>query len=135
MKSIGITLIIIVVVFGGIMLLSLLRGNNSSNGSDGGNVRVNNVSIVDGRQIVKIRAKGGYQPRQSVAKAGVPTAIEFDTNGTFDCSSFIRIPSMGISQSLGSSGTTTIDLGTPVAGKLQGSCGMGMYPFEIVFSN
>ena len=132
MKSIGIILIVIVVVFGGFMILSLINGSNDSNG---GSSQLNNVSVVDGKQIVKIRAKGGYQPRQSVAKAGIPTVIEFDTDGTFDCSSFIRIPSMGISKSLRSSGTTSIDLGTPTAGKLQGSCGMGMYPFEIVFSN
>ena len=132
MKSIGIILIVIVVVFGGFMILSLINGSNDSNG---GSSQLNNVSVVDGKQIVKIRAKGGYQPRQSVAKAGIPTVIEFDTDGTFDCSSFIRIPSMGISKSLRSSGTTSIDLGTPTAGKLQGSCGMVMYPFEIVFSN
>ena len=132
MKSIGIILIVIVVVFGGFMILSLINGSNDSNG---GGSQLNNFSDVDGKQIVKIRAKGGYQPRQSVAKAGIPTVIEFDTDGTFDCSSFIRIPSMGISKSLRSSGTTSIDLGTPTAGKLQGSCGMGMYPFEIVFSN
>ena len=114
------------------MLLSLVNGG--SDGS-GGNISPNNVSIVDGKQVVVITAKGGYQPRQSVAKAGLPTVIEFNTNGTFDCSSFIRIPSMGISKSLASSGTTMVDLGTPAAGKLQGSCGMGMYPFEIVFSN
>jgi len=60
----------------------------------------NNVSIIDGQQVIDITAKGGYTPRTSVAKAGLPTIVRFITNGTFDCSSFIRIPSMGISKAL-----------------------------------
>ena len=93
----------------------------------------NNVTVVDGRQIVEIRAKGGFLPRQSVAKADLPTVLRFDTNGTFDCSSVVRIPSMNVRQNLPPSGTTDIDLGSPKAGILYGSCGMGMYPFEIDF--
>ena len=84
-------------------------------------------------QIVEIQAKGGYTPRKSIAKAGVPTIIRFNTNGTFDCSSSVRIPSMSIYKSLPMSGTTDIDLGVQKVGTLNGSCGMGMYPFEIEF--
>jgi len=94
---------------------------------------VNNVSIVDGKQIIEINAKGGYTPRKSIAKAGVPTILRFNTKGTFDCSSSIRIPSMNIFKNLPQSGTTDIDLGTNKTGTLGGSCGMGMYPFEIEF--
>lgn len=93
----------------------------------------NNVSIVDGKQIIEISAKGGYQPRKSIAKAGIPTIIRFNTKGTFDCSSSVRIPSMNISQVLPQSGSTDIDIGTQQVATLQGSCGMGMYPFEIDF--
>lgn len=93
----------------------------------------NNVTVVDGKQIIEIDAKGGYLPRKSVAKAGVPTVIRFNTANTFDCSSSIRIPSMDISKILPSSGSTDIDVGTPSAGPLKGSCGMGMYPFEVEF--
>lgn len=93
----------------------------------------NNVSIVEGKQIIEIQAKGGYTPRKSIAKAGIPTVLRFNTNGTFDCSSSVRIPSMNIFKSLPQSGSTDIDLGTQKAGTLNGSCGMGMYPFEISF--
>jgi plastocyanin domain-containing protein len=93
----------------------------------------NNVSLVEGKQIIEITAKGGYQPRQSIAKAGIPTIIRFNTRGTFDCSSAVRIPSLNISQSLPQSGTTDIDIGSSQLGTLQGSCGMGMYPFEVEF--
>jgi plastocyanin domain-containing protein len=93
----------------------------------------NNVSIVDGKQIIEIQAKGGYTPRKSIAKAGIPTILRMNTKGTFDCSSSIRIPSMNLFKSLPQSGVTDIDLGTQKAGVVNGSCGMGMYPFEIDF--
>ncbi len=94
-----------------------------------------NVSIVNGTQIIEIRAKGGYTPRISVARAGIPTTLRFNTNGTFDCSASVRLPSMGISEILPNSGTKDISLGSPKAGTLQGTCGMGMYPFEIQFQS
>lgn len=94
---------------------------------------VNNVSIINGKQIIEIRAKGGYRPIHSFAKAGMPTILRVDTNGTFDCSSSIRIPSMNIGQNLPMSGTTDIDLGVQKVGIFQGTCGMGMYPFDIKF--
>jgi len=92
-----------------------------------------NVSIVDGVQIVEIQARGGYWPRKSVARAGIPTVIRFNTTGTFDCSSSVRIPSLDISKILPQSGATDIDIGTHATSTLQGTCGMGMYPFEVSF--
>lgn len=90
-----------------------------------------NVSIVDGQQIIEIKAKGGYMPRVSTAKAGIPTVLKFDTQGTFDCSSAVTIPSMNISKNLPPSGVTEISLGELKEGVLNGTCGMGMYPFQI----
>lgn len=94
---------------------------------------INNVSIIDGKQIIEINARGGYQPRKSIAKVGIPTIIRFNTEGTFDCSSVVRIPSMNISKSLPQTGVIDIDIGINKLGTLQGSCGMGMYPFEVEF--
>jgi plastocyanin domain-containing protein len=93
----------------------------------------NNVTMEDGKQIVVINAKGGYLPRTSSAKAGIPTILRFDTNGTFDCSSSVRIPSLNISKVLPQNGTTDIDIGNPQTATLQGVCGMGMYRFEVDF--
>ncbi|MFA5888914.1 MAG: hypothetical protein WCW47_02590 [Candidatus Paceibacterota bacterium] len=129
MKGITISIIIAVGLIGAVLIL----GKNKSGPGEG--IPVNNVTIVDGKQIIEIQAKGGYSPRKSVAKAGIPTIIRFNTAGTFDCSSFVRIPSMNISQNLSQSGTTDIDLGSPTVAILQGMCGMGMYPFEINFTN
>ena len=93
----------------------------------------NNVSVIDGKQIIQIKAKGGFSPVHSVAKAGIPTILRVDTNGTFDCSSVVRIPSLNISENLPMSGVTDIEIGSHKISKLQGTCGMGMYPFDIKF--
>lgn len=128
MKSTIISIIIAVVFIGGAFVISR-KGDTTEVPN------ANNVSIVDGKQIIEIKAKGGYYPRKSVAKAGVPTILRLDTNGTFDCSSSVRIPSMDISKNLPQSGTTDIDIGSQEVTILQGTCGMGMYPFEIEFKS
>ncbi len=128
MKYTIISIIIAIALIGGVIVL----GKNKSSGTEN-NVPANNVSIVDGKQIIEIRAKGGYAPRKSVAKAGVPTILRVNTEGTFDCSSSVRIPKLNISQNLPQSGVTDIDLGSSTVGVLNGTCGMGMYPFEIEF--
>jgi len=111
------------------------RGGPNQKAGDENVASENNVTIENGFQIVEIKAKGGYIPRTSVVKAGIPTILRFNTNGTFDCSSSVRIPSLNISKSLPASGQTDIELPSSSASTLKGSCGMGMYPFEIVFQN
>lgn len=94
---------------------------------------INNVSVVDDKQMIVLKAKGGFSPIHSIAKAGIHTILRLDTNGTFDCSSVVRIPSLNISENLPLSGSTDIDIGEQKIGTLQGTCGMGMYPFDIKF--
>ena len=125
-------IIIAGVLIGGAILLTN-KGNSSTSTQTAVEENIHNVSIVDGKQIIEIKAKGGYSPRVSTAKANMPTVLRFDTNGTFDCSASVRIPSMNLSKILPNSGTTDIDLGNPKLGTLQGTCGMGMYPFQINF--
>jgi plastocyanin domain-containing protein len=96
-------------------------------------VSENNVTIVDGVQIVELFAKGGYSPQKSVATSGIPTILRITTSGTFDCSSIIRVPALNITKTLPPTGSLDIDLGIPKKGVFTGSCGMGMYPFEIDF--
>lgn len=128
MKATVISMVAVVVLIGGVFVM--LSNSNSSQTAN-----ANNVSIVDGKQVVTINAKGGYQPRKSLAKAGIPTVVRFNTEGTFDCSSSIRIPSLGISKVLPQTGSTDIDIGNQKSGTLQGLCGMGMYQFEIKFTD
>ena len=127
MKATYISIGFVILLVGGAFVLTL---NNSSRPEP----VPHNVSIVDGKQIIEIKTKGGYFPRNSVAKAGMPTVLRFNTSGTFDCSSSIRIPSMGISKLLPQTGATDIDIGSSTAAILQGSCGMGMYPFQVEFN-
>lgn len=119
------------ILFGGILFLGgkdqKIKNENVS--------QTNNVKLENGFQIIEIKAKGGYLPRTSVAQAGLPTILRFNTNGTFDCSSSVRIPSFNISQSLPISGFTDIELPSSNLGTLKGTCGMGMYPFEVVFND
>lgn len=128
-----VAIIIAGVIIGGAILLT--RGGSSSQATTQEKGSIENVSIVDGKQVIEIKAKGGYTPRVSIAKANMPTILRFYTNGTFDCSSSVRIPSMNITKVLPQSGTTDIDLGTVKLGSLQGTCGMGMYPFEVEFQS
>jgi len=128
MKATSISIIIVIVlIVGGVLIL------NKNTAEIKPTINANNVTIVDGKQIIEINAKGGYQPQKSVAKEGIPTIIRFNTNGTFDCSSFVSIPNMGISKNLPQSGITDIDIGTHTVSTLNGACGMGMYPFEVEF--
>lgn len=130
MKTTTIAAVILAIgLIGGAALLS----NKGSSNSGGNEPQKNNVTIEAGTQIVEIRAKGGFTPRKSVAQTGTPTTLRLNTEGTFDCSSSIRIPSLNISQNLPQSGVTDIALGPQVKGVLHGTCGMGMYPFEIDF--
>lgn len=128
MKSTVIALIIGGALIIGAYLFSHSPRVGSPAVSDG-----SNVSIVDGVQIISIDAKGGYTPEKTIAKAGIETIIRFNTAATFDCSAAVRIPSLDVTQTLPQSGSTDIAVGVPEPGPLQGSCGMGMYPFEVVF--
>ncbi|TSD01984.1 MAG: hypothetical protein Athens071424_227 [Parcubacteria group bacterium Athens0714_24] len=95
----------------------------------------NNVSIVDGKQIIEISAKGGYSPRNTTAKANIPTVLRIKTQGTFDCSSALVIPSIGYRKNLPSSGETDIELPLQKTGSIiKGFCTMGMYSFKINFN-
>ena len=127
------------IIFGSLIIASGLMvvavNYSSSNNNDSLGIDGDNVSVVDGIQIITLRARGGYQPRNSVAKAGIPTVIRFVTNNTYDCSSFVRFPSLNILKTLPPTGTTDVNIGSQEAISLKGSCGMGMYPFQVDFKS
>ncbi len=128
MKTTIISILIAVVLIGGAVLL----GNKSSTKSEG--EAVNNVTVVDGKQIIEIDVKGGYSPRITTAKADIPTVIKMKTSGTFDCSSALTIPSLSYRTNLPQSGVTEIEVpAQKVGSNLQGICAMGMYNFAVNF--
>jgi plastocyanin domain-containing protein len=92
-----------------------------------------NVKIENGIQEINIDTRLGYKPLKTKAKSGIPTKINFQTDSTFDCSLALRIPDIKYAKNLKPTGTESVDLGTSTAGKLYGTCSMGMYYFEIDF--
>lgn len=93
-----------------------------------------NVSIVDGKQIIEINVRGGYSPRQTIARANAPTVIRFVTKGTFDCSAAVSIPAVGYRKNLPQTGTTDVVIPPQAPGTtLQGLCAMGMYDMAVNF--
>lgn len=129
MKATFMSILIAVILIGGAFLLA-----NSNSRTAGFVENANNVTIENGKQIIEISARGGYYPQKSTAKAGIPTVLRFRTSSTFDCSASVRIPSLDISKLLPQTGVTDIELGSQQVATLDGSCGMGMYPFEVIFT-
>lgn len=125
--------VMIAVILGGGILWYILSGTNNPTPTNG--EPSSNVSVVDGKQIIDIIAKGGYAPRTMIAKAGMPTVLRIKTQGTFDCSSGLTIPKLKYQKSLPATGVEEITVNSDQAqGTLQGVCSMGMYSFKIVFN-
>ena len=128
-----------IIIAGGIIGGAIIFTSDNSSGSGttnaGANGAVSNVNIdAKGKQVIEISARGGYSPRETSAKAGVPTIIKVKTQNTFDCSSILKIPSMGYQKVLPSTGETLIEIPPQQKGTvLNAFCGMGMYRFEIRF--
>ena len=123
---------ILVVVAGALIGGAILFAGSS--GGKGTAASVANVSVREGKQVVEIDAKGGYTPKLTVAKAGMLTVLRMKTNGTFDCSASVVIPSLSYRQFLPSTGNTDIEVPPQQSGTtLQGLCAMGMYHFAVQF--
>ena len=59
-----------------------------------------NVEIRDGVQYVTVIAQGGYSPRVSHTKGGLPTTLLVKTDGTYDCSASLFVRSVGFQKIL-----------------------------------
>lgn len=130
-KNTIISIIISIALIGG----TLYYISNRSASSSGEVMQSKNVEIVDGVQYVTITAKGGYSPRLTEIKGGLPTKLVVKTNGTYDCSLSLVVRSVGFQKILQSTGEEIIDLGILKTGEeVQGVCGMGMYSFQIKVS-
>ena len=130
-KNTIISIIISIALIGGTLYFISDRSSSS-----GGEVaQSQNVEIRDGIQYVTVTAKGGYSPRVTEIKGGLPTKLVVKTDGTYDCSASLVVRSAGFQKILQSTGEEVIDLGLPKSGdKVQGVCGMGMYNFQIKVS-
>ena len=105
------------------------RDHNTPSTSDRTEVRLEN-----GVQIIDVTAKGGYTPSFIKAQADLPTELHITTNGTYDCSSSLRIPALGYESLLKPTGTEIVSVPADRAnGVLKGTCAMGMYTFDVAF--
>ncbi|KND50527.1 MAG: hypothetical protein AB202_02655 [Parcubacteria bacterium C7867-007] len=119
-----------------VLLAALIIGGAIAFGgkSTSSNQMVQNVSMEGEKQIIEIDAKGGYSPKLTTAKAGVPTILRLKTNGTYDCSSAVSVPALGFQKTLEATGVTDIEVSSQLAqGTLEGVCAMGMYNFSVKF--
>ncbi len=95
----------------------------------------NNVITGDNKQTITIKAKGGYEPRNTTAKADTATTLKIQTNGTFDCSSSLVIPSLKYRKNLPPTGETTVEIQPQKSGtSIRGLCSMGMFNFTLNFN-
>lgn len=127
--------IAIAVIVGGLLVAGAVMFSGGDKSATNNIASVENVVVEEGKQVVTLSAKGGYSPRVSQAKADIPTVLKMETKATFDCSSALSIPALGYQGNLPPNGVTEIEVPPQIAGtKLRGSCGMGMYNFEIDFN-
>lgn len=130
-KNTIISIVISIVLISGIFYVV----SDRSASSDGEITQSQNIEIRNGVQYVTIIAKGGYSPRITEIKEGLPTKLVVKTDGTYDCSASLVVRSVGFQKILQPTGEEIIDLGIPKSGeKVQGVCGMGMYNFQIKVS-
>lgn len=128
-KNITLSVALGLLIVSGSVYLSI---SNSSDPQTSNITETQNVEVRDGIQYVTIVARGGYSPRQTTIQPDLPTKLIVKTDGTFDCSAALVVRSANFKKILKPSGEEVIDLGTPKTGdKIQGTCSMGMYNFQI----
>lgn len=124
--------ILAIIVAGGIIGAALLYGTGAFTPEV---ASTENVSTENGTQVITVTARDKYAPHLTAAKAGVPTVLRMETNGTLDCSLSLTIPSIGYRQMLPTTGTTDIPLPAQQAGAtVRGICAMGMKNFAVQFN-
>jgi len=92
------------------------------------------VVVENGIQYINVFARSGYSPRQIKAKANMPTVLQMETKGTYDCTTAFTIPQLSYRTYLPATGITKIDIPKDkTIGSLTGTCSMGMYYFTVNF--
>ncbi len=128
MKKIFITLSIVL----SLGLIWVALSMNSEPATQGLDV----VRIENNTQYIRILARGGYSPKQINATANMPTVLEIETKGTYDCSAALTIPKLGYSQFLPPSGVTKVEVPkNQTSDSLDLTCSMGMYNSVINFNS
>lgn len=135
MIAAGISISILLII----VSIFLIGNGNSDNiaGASKATLGANTVGTVntEGKQILELVAKGGYSPNVINAKANTDSVLRVKTNSTFDCTSTVNIPALGINKNLPSTGTTDIAIKAQAPGaEIVGTCAMGMFRFTLKFT-
>lgn len=87
-----------------------------------------NVRLIGGVQTADIVVfPTSYTPNYIQVKAGAPVRLNLTPSGGLGCTSFFRIPSLGITKKLAQGATETVEFIPQSPGKLIFTCSMGMY--------
>lgn len=117
-----------------IVFAALLIGGTVIFSGGGIPTKAQNVTREGETQVIAISAKGGYVPKLTTADANMPSVLRVTTDGTYDCSSSLRIPTLQVSKVMEPTGVTEIAIPPQQPGtELKGTCAMGMYNFSIKF--
>jgi sulfite exporter TauE/SafE/copper chaperone CopZ len=112
--------------------LNLLGLSTGGSGAAAGRTASSNVTVVDGAQTVRMtQTPRGYSPADTVIYAGLPTTWIIEGTSPFDCSAFLRVPSLGVEVDL-AKGSNTVALPAMEAGDVPFTCVMGMYSGTLI---
>lgn len=131
-------ILIILCVIGSLGLVGLLfwsEGKSVPQSTPINTPVIPTLRMEGGVQIIHVFARAGYEPNVIEAKAGIPTRLEVETKGTYDCSAVFTIPSLQYRKMLPPTGVTVVDI--PVqkpGGQVHALCAMGMYTLDMNFN-
>lgn len=130
-KTLGVTAIVVSIL---VIVTALVLNPPSVAKGDNNNVgKV--IAETNGKQLIHITAKAGFTPNSFIAESQKPIILRVSTKNTFDCTSTISIPTLGINKTLPFSGITDIEIPAQASGStITGTCSMGMYSFSIKVS-
>jgi P-type Cu+ transporter len=84
------------------------------------------AELREGRQVVKVTVRGGYDPSVIRVRKGVPLRIVFDRREASECSARVVFPDFGVGKALPAFSTTAVELTPDQTGEFGFACGMNM---------
>ena len=82
--------------------------------------------IENGVQIVEMTQAVGYSPNRLIIKKDIPVKWLINSTNPYTCSSYLVVPSLGISKAL-QEGNNVIEFTPTKTGTIKFTCSMGMY--------
>lgn len=90
------------------------------------------VQTRDGRQVIDVIVKGGYQPATIMVKAGQPVRLNFTRREASTCGEEVVLPQFGKRAHLPENKSVPIELTPEKPGEYEFTCGMSMYKGKLI---